>query len=128
MPWPASSFSLVRSVDGTLWVGLFSTGQTLNPSRKIKMDRLLRRSPAPVEAVGRGSGVTERRRIIYSRGHVANQIAATEPAHGSAFQLFSILYEGQSCRRELFWAACPLNLDAHVAESSSQLDFCAAAH
>ena len=37
MPWPASSFSLVRSVDGTLWVGLFSTGQILNPSRKIKM-------------------------------------------------------------------------------------------
>lgn len=38
MPWPASTFSLVRSVDGTLWVGLFSTGQTLSPSRRIKME------------------------------------------------------------------------------------------
>ncbi|MHB0961139.1 MAG: hypothetical protein ACYC1V_32560, partial [Pirellulaceae bacterium] len=38
MPWPASSFSLVRSVEGTLWVGLFSTGQTLCPSRKFKME------------------------------------------------------------------------------------------
>ena len=93
------------------------------------MDRIVaRRSPAPVEATGRRSGVTGRWRIRYGHGHVADQIAAMEPCHGLAFQLFSLLYAKQSCRREICWAACPLNLDAHVAESSSQFNFRATPH
>ena len=37
MPWPACQFSLVYSVDGSVWVGLFSTGEELSPSRIIEM-------------------------------------------------------------------------------------------
>ncbi len=41
MPWPAPTFSLVRSSDGELWIGLFSSGQTLSPLRTIQMDECL---------------------------------------------------------------------------------------
>ena len=37
MPWPARQFALVRSIDGQLWIGLFSSGETLSPSRTIEM-------------------------------------------------------------------------------------------
>ena len=37
MPWPARDFSLVRSADGAHWIGLFSRGETLQPSRTINM-------------------------------------------------------------------------------------------
>jgi len=37
MPWPAATFSLVRSTDGQLWIGLFSFGQALAPTRTIEM-------------------------------------------------------------------------------------------
>lgn len=38
MPWPASEFSLVYSVDKNLWIGLFSSGAKLEPTRTIKME------------------------------------------------------------------------------------------
>jgi hypothetical protein len=37
MPWPASEFEIVRSADGEIWIGLFSTGKTLMPLQSLSM-------------------------------------------------------------------------------------------
>jgi hypothetical protein len=37
MPWPAAEFEIVRSADGELRIGLFSTGKTLMPLRSLAM-------------------------------------------------------------------------------------------
>lgn len=37
MPWPATEFSLVRSVDNSLWIGVFSSGQEMSPARTVEM-------------------------------------------------------------------------------------------
>ena len=37
MPWPASTFSIVRSADKAVWIGVFSSGQYLSPIHKVKM-------------------------------------------------------------------------------------------
>jgi hypothetical protein len=39
MPWPAAAFSIVRSRDGKLWIGLFSTGLELGPTQSLSMER-----------------------------------------------------------------------------------------
>ena len=39
MPWPAAVFSIVRSRDGHLWIGLFSNGRELDPIQSLSMDR-----------------------------------------------------------------------------------------
>ena len=41
MPWPARAFSLVRSPDKSLWIGLFSSGAEMPPARTIKMEECL---------------------------------------------------------------------------------------
>lgn len=38
MPWPSSQFEIVRSADEGVWIGLFSSGEPLVPSRVIKME------------------------------------------------------------------------------------------
>jgi hypothetical protein len=37
MPWPAGTFSLVRSTDGGLWIALFSSGKVLLPTQTIQV-------------------------------------------------------------------------------------------
>lgn len=37
MPWPAAQFSIVRSEDGALWVGIFSSGPELPPARTVQI-------------------------------------------------------------------------------------------
>jgi hypothetical protein len=39
MPWPAAAFSIVRSRDAKLWIGVFSTGPALDPIQSLSMDR-----------------------------------------------------------------------------------------
>ncbi|MFC1834625.1 hypothetical protein ACFL2Q_07820 [Thermodesulfobacteriota bacterium] len=38
MPWPASEFEIVRSLDGEIWIRLFSTGKELEPLRCVGME------------------------------------------------------------------------------------------
>ncbi len=38
MPWPASEFEIVRSADSGVWIGIFSSGSPLEPSRTVKME------------------------------------------------------------------------------------------
>jgi hypothetical protein len=38
MPWPASEFEMVRTVDGVIWLGLFSRRDRLAPIKTIPID------------------------------------------------------------------------------------------
>ncbi len=38
MPWPSSEFEIIRSADAGVWVGIFSSGKPLAPSRVVKME------------------------------------------------------------------------------------------
>jgi hypothetical protein len=38
MPWPASVFEIVRSADNQLWIGIFSTSQSLTPIRVVSTE------------------------------------------------------------------------------------------
>ncbi len=38
MPWPAAAFSIVRSRDGKLWIGVFSAGRELDPTQSLSME------------------------------------------------------------------------------------------
>jgi hypothetical protein len=38
MPWPAAAFSVVRSRDGKLWVGVFSAYRRLDPIQSLSME------------------------------------------------------------------------------------------
>jgi hypothetical protein len=38
MPWPASRLEIVRSADAGIWIGIFSSGESLTPCRTLKTE------------------------------------------------------------------------------------------